>query len=68
MQIKSNKKNKTNTNYKVFNAVLKEISDGSLKVVGAFGASDINAPEEKWERLNSRYFSRALNNAEVVIK
>ena len=67
MKVNTRSKNTANANYKAFNVTLQEVS-GKLKVIGAFGASTIETPEDKWTRLDSRGFARALKTAELVTK
>lgn len=67
MKLKTNSKTNPVVNFKSFNVLFEETPKG-LKVSGVFGAPSLNSPEDKWVKLNSRNFARALNLNKLIIK
>ncbi len=67
MKINTRSKTGKSVNYKAFNATLIETPQG-LKVVGAFGANNVEADSDQWQRLDSRSFARALKGNKLVTK
>lgn len=65
MNIKS--KNNVVNNYRAFNLTLTETPNG-LKVVSAFGASSLEAPEENWKKLDARNVARAIQRGTFVTR
>lgn len=67
MKVKNTGKTQDETNYKAFNVVIEETPRG-LKVKQVFGAKNISIKPENWNKLNSRYFARALKSNTLVTK
>jgi len=67
MKIKSKNNTVSNTNFKAFNVTFVE-TNGGLQAVGVFGANSVDAPDENWQRLNSRSFSRQLKSSKLVTR
>ena len=67
MKVKNTGKTQDETNYKAFSVIMEETPRG-LKVRQVLGGKSLKQSTESWNRLNSRYFARALKSNTLVTK